>query len=100
MSPSGLSRGSIPPRVLSVLRAWVLLVLADMTLDILHLRSPSGGVPAEGFRAQASRELVEARLRDRQQGAVRRPLEQELDQRRRFSGVIDVWVDGVGLPSE
>src|SRR5262245_50866884 len=71
-----------------------------MAGDVLHLMRPAPLIHAEGLRATMGRYLVEARLDDAEQGAGRSLFQGELDKCRRFAGIIDRRIDGIGMPGE
>src|SRR6476661_6000273 len=66
----------------------------DMLREVLRLAVPALPVHAECLGAAAERDAVEARLDDRDGGAVLHLLERELDERHRLLGVVDLHVDG------
>src|SRR5262245_17581561 len=80
-------------------RAWSCRTV-DMTRDVLHLLLPAALVHPEGFGATMRRYLVEARLDDTDPCAGSDLLQGELDESRRFAGVVDSGIDGIGVPGE
>src|SRR5690348_10647378 len=66
----------------------------DMLREVPRLSFPALLVHAERLDAAAGRDAVEARLDDRDLGAVLHLLQRELDERRRLRGVVDLRVDG------
>src|SRR5262249_11499787 len=76
-----------------------LVLRRDMSLDVLDLGRPPLVVHAEGLGAARQRDAVETGLDYGQLGAASHFLEHEFDQRRRLGGVVDRWIDGVGVPA-
>src|SRR5215467_5732826 len=76
------------------------LVTRDMSLDVPELRAPAAVVHAECLRAACGRQFLEPGLGDPQQRAAGNRLQPEFHQRRRFAGIILLWIDRVRMPGE
>src|SRR5262249_46503260 len=73
--------------------------LTEILVDELRLNPPALRVGIEGFGAAVERNLIEARLRDRQHRAPRSLFELEDNECRRLLRVVDVRIDRIGMPS-
>src|SRR5262252_9467030 len=65
------------------LAARLLRCFCNISLDVLHLFSPTALIPAEGFKTKVARDIVETRLREHKQGTSCGLLEPEFDKRGR-----------------
>src|SRR5919108_2553266 len=74
--------------------------LRKVFLDELDDHAPALLVVLERLRAARKRDLVEAGFGDGEHYAVGDFLQCEFDERRRFFGIIDAGIDGVGVPAE
>ena len=71
-----------------------------MLRNVLHLLRPPFIVAQERLAPAMGGNLVEARLGDGEQRPGRNRLQPEFDESRRLGRVIDIRVDGVGMPGE
>src|ERR1035438_4822786 len=71
-----------------------------MTLNVLHLLSPTAVIPAPCLKGAAAGDFIEAGLGKQQQGAAGGFLEPEFDKRGRLLRIVCFWVHGVRVPGE
>src|ERR1017187_29500 len=96
MSPRAENTGASDRRLAAVL----LWLLCDMTLNVLHLLSPTAVIPAPCLKGAAAGDFIEAGLGKQQQGAAGGFLEPEFDKRGLILGIVCFWVHGVRVPGE
>src|SRR5215469_3020551 len=65
------------------LAASLLRCFCHISLDALHLFSPTAFIPAEGFKTKVAGDIVETRLREHKQRASWGLLQPEFDERSR-----------------
>src|SRR5215467_426034 len=76
-SPNAAKAGACAfPLAVSLLRCF-----CNISLDVLHLFSPTALIPAEGFKTKVAGDIVETRLREHKQCATCGLLEPEFDKR-------------------
>src|ERR1017187_407856 len=82
------------------LPAVPLWLLCDMTLNVLHLLSPTAVIHAPCLKFALAGDFVEAGLGKQQQCAACGFLESEFDKRGRLLRIVYFWVHGVRVPRE
>src|ERR1035441_363622 len=71
-----------------------------MTLNVLHLLSPTAVIPAPCLKGAVAGDFIEAGLGKQQQGAAGGFLEPEFDKRGRLLRIVCFWVHGVRVPGK
>src|SRR5882672_3927704 len=94
-SPNAAKIGAQARRPAAPLRA-----AGDMVGDVPGLLFPAAAVHAQRFHAAMGRNVVEARLGDDEQRAVRERRQAELDQRRLLLRIVRLRIDRVWVPGK